>query len=67
MNVLLDPAYHFIVTHNPSDHDNKRKYQQCNLHTRPDCNANGEVHLVFAGDCHGRRVLGCVANDGEKN
>lgn len=55
------------LTDHPSDHDSKGQDEQSDLHAGPDSYANGKVHLIFAGNSNGGRVLCGVADDGEKN
>ena len=58
---------HLIFAHDPPQNHHERNQQQCDLHARPNSHADGKVHLVFAGDCHGRGVFCRVAHDGKED
>jgi hypothetical protein len=63
----IETHIHTVVVQNPADDDQQGDHEECNLHTGTDCNANSQIHLVFASDGYGSGVLCGISNNREQD
>lgn len=53
--------------HEPAKNDQERRDEERNLQTASNCDANGEVHLIFPRDNDSRHMFRGVSNDWDEN